>query len=690
MEKPKAKKHSKIIEQHGLKRDDPYAWLRDENWRKITRGDLNFKNPEILSYIEEENHYTKINLEDSHPQQKAELHQEILSRIKEDYETYPLKKGNYFYYHKMCKGLDYPILCRRESAYSAEQVFFDINQEAKGHEVFFLRKHETNDWENYLAYMCNTTGSMECTLKIRDLKANTDLDIERTGLNGAFEWINNTQMVYIKRDQTSRGKYLYLLDLNAPGEDQLIFEKDPELDHMFMGVDKSSDKEHLIITLESGASCVILSAHVADLKFSHIAQGSDDISFDFDHFEDKSYLLTNEDAPRFKLLVKQDHSRDWVERIGEDQDYYLEDFHLYSHFLLIERRNLKTGISELLIIDNENASAAHKVDFKEEAYTFHIVGSYDPYETKIRVSYESPISPEQELELDLETGQLKTLKQYVVPHYKASDYIVKREFAKARDGVQIPVTIVHHKNFEKYTQAPAYVYAYGSYGMGLDPDFSSSIFSLIDRGFCAVTAHVRGGDDLGHEWYLNGKLQNKKNTFHDYIDVCEHLIQEGYTCAGKIVGHGASAGGLLTGVVANLRPELFNSLVCEVPFVDLINTISDPSLPLTPPEWEEWGNPIEGQSDFNYMLSYSPYDQVRKQEYPSLLYLSGISDEQVTYWEPLKMVAKLREHHAGEAPIYLKIKMGAGHAGASKRYEWIDDLALIFHFILESFGQNKN
>jgi oligopeptidase B len=689
MKTPQAKKYSHIIEQHGTKRDDPYAWLRDKNWQNITQGDINFKNPEILSYIEEENEYTKKNLENLHLEQKKQLYQEILSRIKEDYESYPMKKGEYLYYHRMSKGKDYPILCRKKQNEIKETIYFDVNKEALGHDVFFLRGHETNDDESLMAYMVNVTGSMECTLKIRDIHTGVDLEINRDGLNGSFEWISKDQLVYVKRDQTSRGKYLYLLDLNSPDEDRLIFEKDSDFDHMFMGIDRSSDKGHLNISLESGGSCAIYSSSLEEFEFKQIAYGDNDISYDFDHFKDNSYLLTNKNAPKFKLLTKKDGQDNWEEFIPEKEDFYLEDFHLYDHYLLLDQRNLNSGISELDIIDLEDPSHTNKVNFKEDAYTFQVVGSYNAYDSKIRISYESPITPEQELELNLNDGSLSTLKQYEIPNYDSSKYVIKREFAKARDGALIPVTLIHQKGLKSDGLAPAYVYAYGSYGMGLEPDFSASIFSLIERGFCAVTAHIRGGDDLGHEWYLNGKLLNKKNTFHDYIDVCEHLINEGYTSKGQIVGHGGSAGGLLTGVVSNLRPDLFKALVCEVPFVDLINTISDPSLPLTPPEWEEWGNPIESETDFNYMLSYSPYDQIKKQEYPSLFYISGISDEQVTYWEPLKMVAKLREYNTSKSPIYLKIKMGAGHAGASKRYEWIEDLALIFHFILESFNSQR-
>lgn len=686
MKTPKAKKTPHIIEQHGLKRDDPYAWLRDENWEKITQGDISFKNPDILSYIHEENHYTKQKLEDENPEHIKALYEEILSRIKEDYESYPLKKGNFYYYHRMLKGNDYPTLCRRKTHQTNEEIYFDVNREAKEHDVFFLRKHETNLDETLMAYMLNTTGSMECSLKIRDLQSGRDLKVSREGLSGSFEWIAQDKILYIKRDHTKRGKFLYLLDLNSPESDTLIFEKEESDQHMFMGIDKSSDEKHIILTLESGASCAVLSANIHKLKFVEIARGENDVSYDLDQFKGRSYLLTNEGAPKFKLLTRPENEGQWQEMVSEDENFYLEDFHLYSHYLILDRRNLNTGISELLIRDLDGNHPDTKVDFNEEAYTFDIIGSYDPNATKIRLSYESPTSPEQDLELDLENGKTKLLKVQELPNYDATQYCVKREFARAQDGALIPLTIVHHKGLKQDGRGPAYVYAYGSYGMGLEPDFSSSIFSLIDRGFCVVTAHVRGGDDLGHEWYLQGKLDKKKNTFQDYIDVCEHLIRQGYTSRGEIVGHGASAGGLLTGVVANDRPDLFKALVCEVPFVDLISTISDPTLPLTPPEWEEWGNPIESKSDFDYMLSYSPYDQVKRQDYPALLYLSGISDEQVTYWEPLKMVAKLREFNTGPSPIYLKIKMGAGHAGASKRYEWIEDLALIYHFILESFG----
>lgn len=689
MKAPQAKKQSHIIEQHGQKRDDPYAWLRDKNWQKITQGEIEFENPDILSYIHEENLYTKKNLEEVMPQKKAELYAEILSRIKENYESFPLKKGEYFYYVKMLKGSEYPLLCRKKDK-RPEKVYFDVNKEAKEYDVFFLRKHETNDDETLLAYMTNTTGSMECTLKIRDLNKGLDLKIIREGLNGSFEWISSHQLIYIKRDHSSRGKYVYLLDLISPQQDKLLFEKKEADDHMFMGLQLSSDKTYLILTLESGASCAIYTSSISELQFDLLTRGENDISYEFDRFGKSSYLLTNKGAPNFKLLVKNENDHNWQELIPENPLSYLESFYLYSHYLILDQRNLKTGLSELQILNLQKDQGLSKVNFHEEAYTYDVIGSYDPYSTKIRLSYESPVSPEQDLELNLETNKLTLLKTQEVPNYDSSLYVVKREFAKSRDQVSIPVTIIQRKDLKYNAQSPAYVYAYGSYGMGLEPDFSASIFSLVDRGISVVTAHVRGGDDLGHEWYLKGKLKHKKNTFNDYIDVCEHLISQDYTSSGNIIGHGGSAGGLLTGVVANQRPELFKALICEVPFVDLVNTISDPSLPLTPPEWEEWGNPIKNKDDFEYMMSYSPYDQVDRRPYPALLYLSGISDEQVTYWEPLKMVAKLREKNTSSAPIFLKIKMGAGHAGASKRYEWIEDLSLIYHFILKSFGDNAN
>ncbi len=698
MKKPLAPKHPIEIIQHGHKRVDNYAWLRDENWKQFIDGDLNFKNPEVKKYIDEENDYTKEATKHLEKFQEN-MYAEILGRINEDDKTFPVPKGDYFYYTITVKGEDYPRHCRKKGSLdAAQEVYFDTNVEAKEHELYILKGRRINDANTYLAYAFNTSGSMEATIKIRNLETGKDFDYQVENSNGSYMWVSDTEVYYIERDEFSRGGKVYSFNIfDGPAKKKLIFTKPREYSNMFMSMGLTSDKEYAILNLASGASSAVyyhsIKSEVKDFKI--FVTGDNDINYDLDHWDGNFYISTNKgNAQNFQIYkVEADHDkitdlRNWEVFIKESPSLYITDFDIYAGKIVIEANNTTTAIPELLIVDIKTKEEK-KVQFQDEVYHLSLFGSYDHNSEVLRLYYQSPVQPSQDIDLNITTLEMKVLDTDIIPNYDPSLYKVRRDYAPSHDGELIPLTIITKKDFVEDGSAPAHVYAYGSYGLGMPVGFSSNFYPLVDRGFSYVVAHIRGGDEKGNDWYLKGKMHHKLNTFKDYISSCEHLIKTGYTSKGMIAANGGSAGGLLMGAVSNMRPDLFKCVIADVAFVDMINTISDETLPLTPPEWEEWGNPIKSKEDFEYMMSYSPYDNVTAQDYPHTLYNSGIADEQVTYWEPTKMVAKLRELKTDDNLLLLKMKMNAGHAGASKRYEWIEDKAFNYSFILNCFGMLK-
>ena len=473
----------------------------------------------------------------------------------------------------------------------------------------------------------------------------------------------------------------------GPEKKEQVFSKPDEFDGMFLSVAETTDRKYLLIYLESGASQVVYISPKSSIEFQCFAHGSDDVVFSIDHYQSQFYILTNlQGANNFQLFstsVDEWSQACWQRVRAENQTISLEDIHFYNHYLIIEQKNNDRALDELVVVDM-TSGAEQVVSMPDTAYELEFSGDWDHHATQVRLDYSSPIRPSTVLWLDLPTATTTVLYTRETPNFNPEHYVVRREFAIARDGERIPVTVIHKKGMEKDSSNPAMVYGYGSYGFGVTAGFSSRLFSLVNRGFVYAIAHIRGGDDKGYSWYLNGKMQHKLNTFYDFIDVTEYLIAEGYTKKGHVAINGGSAGGLLMGAVTNMRPELFGAVVADVPFVDVINTISDATLPLTPPEWEEWGNPIESEEDFLYISRYSPYDNVRAMNYPPMLFNSGISDEQVTYWEPAKMVARLRATKNDNNLLLLNMNMNAGHAGASKRYEWIEEEAFNYAFILKS------
>lgn len=692
MKPPSALKIPNAITQHGHHRVDNYHWLRDKNWQKIIDGDLAFANSEIPAYLKTEEDYKKSIMHDYKVTEKA-LYDEILSRIKEDDESYPIKKGDYFYYSRLEKGKNYALLCRKHLFISAqEEIYFDINKEAKGKDLYLFGPSCTNKAETFLAYGFNLSGSLERIVKIRDLASGKDLEWSFPNSTGSFLWIDNENLYIVELDEHSRGKNIYKINIHkGPDDGEVIFSKHESYDNSTLHLSQTTDKLYIQAHIDSGSTHTIFSSKKGSDIFHEFAKGENDISFTLDHYQDKFYILTNVDScHNFKIMacpVSQEKwgSEYWDEFLPELENSCLDDISFYNHYLVLNRKDNSKALNEIVVLDM-NTKKTTTISMPDEAYDLEFFGDYDHSSTVVQLDYNSPISPDKVLELDLETCQVTQRHVKSVPHYDPSIYTVKREYATARDGETIPITIVHRKDLELNGKNKALVYGYGSYGYGIPADFSSAIFSLINRGFVYAVAHIRGGDDKGFSWYLDGKMHKKMNTFYDFIDSCEHLISKNYTSKGNIAINGGSAGGLLMGAVTNLRPDLFDCVISDVAFVDVINTISDKSLPLTPPEWEEWGNPITSKEDFEYILQYSPYDNIQATDYPPMLFNSGISDEQVTYWEPTKMVAKLREIKTDNNMLILNMKMHAGHSGASKRYECIEEIAFNYAFILKCFG----
>ncbi len=692
MKAPIAKKISFEIEQHDNKRTDDYHWLRDSNWQQFIQGDLEFESPEIRQHIEAENSYKDFVMADYKEIEKT-LYDEVLSRIKEDDQSFPVQKGDFFYYSREEKGKNYRILCRKHLNLDAEEeIYFDINKEAEGEELYMFGSSSTNRAQTHFVYSFNLTGSLEQTIKVRDLTTGKDLDWEFPNSTGSYIWDGDEHLYIVERDEHSRGRDIFKVNIHKGyGERELIFSKPKEYDSMYMWLSKTSDRKYYLLHLDSGSTHVVFVAEKGTDQFQAFARGDDDVSFTLDHYQGEFYILTNLDGVNnFKVMKCPAEKGKWAqvhwqEFIAENADLCLNDIHFYNQYMVLERRNNQNALDEVSVM-NMSSKSLDTIRMPDDAYKLDFTGAWDHQSTQVLLNYESPVSPKKVLELDLVNMSVTERHTKIIPNFDASRYTLSRQFATARDGEKIPLTIIHKKDLKQDGSNKALVYGYGSYGYGIPAWFSSKLFSLIDRGFIYVIAHIRGGDEKGYSWYLDGKMHRKMNTFHDFIDACDYLIDQNYTTNKQIAINGGSAGGLLMGAVTNMRPDLFGCVIADVAFVDVISTISDDSLPLTPPEWEEWGNPIHSKEDFNYIMGYSPYDNVKSMDYPPMLFNSGISDEQVTYWEPTKMVAKLRELKTDDNPILLNMNMHAGHAGASKRYEWIEEVAFDYAFIMRCFG----
>ncbi|QJW88098.1 S9 family peptidase [Spirosoma taeanense] len=677
---PKAAVKPKELITNGHKRIDNYYWLNDR------------ENPEVISYLKAENAYLDQVLSPVKTLQDK-LFEEMKGRIKQQDESVPYRDNGYFYYSRYVTGGEYPIYCRKKgSLQGTEEVIFDGNAMAKGHNYFHLGGYEVSD-NNELAIFAEDTVSRRLyTLRIKNLKTGKVYPETITNTEaGNFAWAaDNKTLFYIKKDpQTLLGYQVYRHVLGTdPKQDVLVYE---EKDNQFyMGLGRTKSKKFITIGVDHNGVATeyrLLNASQPTGQFTVFLPREKGHEYDIVHYKDKFYVRTNWQAENFRLMeVPEGKTADrsaWKEVIPHRPDVYLANLDVFTNHLVLGER--KAGLTSIRVI-NQKTKTDEYLDFGEPAYVAAI-GFNPEFNTNVlRFNYASLTTPNSTYDYNMDT-KVKTLKkeQEVLDGFDKNNYVSERIYATARDGVKIPVSIVYRKGTPKDGSAPLLQYSYGSYGYSTDPGFSSTRLSLLDRGFIYAIAHIRGGQEMGRRWYEDGKMLKKKNTFNDFVDVSEHLIKTKYTSPDKLFAMGGSAGGLLMGAVINQAPQLYRGVVAAVPFVDVVTTMLDESIPLTTGEFEEWGNPKQKQY-YDYMLSYSPYDNVEKKAYPNLLVTTGLHDSQVQYWEPAKWVAKLRTMKTDNNQLLLHTNMEAGHGGASGRFQALKEIALEYAFMLNLVG----
>jgi oligopeptidase B len=674
---PMADARPHTLEIHGKVRIDNYYWLKER------------QDPEVIEYLERENAYTRAKL--AHTQELQEkVFDEIVGRIKEDDSKVPYRLGDYYYYQRYGKGQEYPIYCRRRgSPEGEEEIMLDVNRLAADHEHLRVRGVEVSEDQNLLAFATDTVGRRLYTLRFRDLTTGKDLPDEIADVTGNHVWANDDRTVFYTKQhpETLRWYQIYRHVIGtSPEEDELVFEEEDEEFSVY--VEKTKSRRFILIASEQTLSSEyhFLEADSPQGSFEIFLPREGNHEYSIDHLGDDFYIRTNWNARNFRLMatsISATSKEHWREIVAHRDDIYLRGAELFQDFLVVSER--KDGLVDMRIIPWDG-SEGHTLDFGEAAY-YASFGQNRQLDTDIlRYKYTSLTTPDSVFDYDMASRQQTLLKQdEVVGGFDSRDYVSERLWAPARDGARIPISIVYKRGFEINDTAPLLLYAYGSYGYSMDASFSVNRLSLLDRGFAYAIAHVRGGQELGRAWYESGKLLEKKNTFTDFIDCGRFLISEGYASPEKLFAMGGSAGGLLMGAVANMAPELFAGIVSRVPFVDVVTTMLDPDIPLTTSEYDEWGNPNEKQY-YDYMLSYSPVDQLEAKAYPNILVTAGLHDSQVQYWEPAKYVAKLRTLKTDDRLLLLETNMEAGHSGASGRFKRHRETALAYAFMLDLAG----
>jgi oligopeptidase B len=676
---PRAPKIQHIRSIHGETVPDEWFWLRDR------------QHPETIPYLEAENRYTEEMTGASKPLEAA-LYTEMVGRIQEDDTTCPWRFGDFEYYSRTERGKQYPTLCRRIPD-GPEEIMLDCNLLAANHDYFSLAFHEVSPDGKILAFAIDTDGSEVYTLRFKNLATGEMLPDQVSGVYYSAAWdAKGTAFFYTTLDEIKRPHRLWRHDLGAEKAGTLLLE---EPDQRFnVSVDRCRSGRYLFVTTGSHTTTEVryLDAGNSAGELRLIQPRQQDVEYFMEHHAagdvDWFYMRTNQGGKNFRLLraLTADPSR-WEEVIPHSKDITLERVEAFrDHLVLIERA---AGLKRLRVF-NTRTGAEHFVRFDEPAYTIYR-DQNEQYDTaKFRFVYTSLTTPRSVYDYDMDSRERELKKQYaVLGGYEASNYVSERIFATSHDGTEVPISLVHRKGLEGSFPAPLYLYGYGSYGIVTEPSFSAERVSLLDRGFVFAIAHIRGSGDMGRFWYEDGKLRHKKNSFLDFIACAEHLIAKGYTSPDRLAIAGGSAGGLLMGAVTNLRPDLFRAVVAHVPFVDVVNTMLDPTLPLTVTEYEEWGNPNDRDS-FEYIQSYAPYENVERKAYPNILVTAGLNDPRVPYWEPAKWVAKLRDMKTDENLIVLKTNMGAGHGGPSGRYEKLREKAFEYAFVLRILGYSGN
>ncbi|MHB1021098.1 MAG: S9 family peptidase [Acidobacteriaceae bacterium] len=684
---PVARKEPKQTTLHGHTLQDDYAWMREKS------------SPEVTAYLEAENAYTDAFMAPTKPLQ-GQLYQEMLSHIKETDISVPYRKGQYFYYTRTVEGLQYPIHCRRaaspENRYDEsllEQVILDVNQLAQGQNFMAVGDTDITDDGTLLAYSTDNTGFRQYTMHVRDLRTGEDLP-DTAKQTGSLVWAaDNTTLFYtVEDDATKRHYRLYRHTLGSPqSADVLVYEEPDE--RFNLGAGRTRDGKYILLEIGSHITTEyrFLAADNPTGEFQRIAPRIDDQQYYVDHCNGTFFIRTNDAGRNFRLVTTPIATPDrahWKEVLPHRTDVSLEDFDLFGSFLgIYERANGLPKLRVLRFDGDQLGTTSQEITFPEPTYSAAPSVNREFDTTVWRYSYQSLVTPGSIYDYDVNIGTSTLLKQQEVPGgFDRTLYGSERLFATASDGTQIPISLVYRKDkFAHDGKSSLYVYGYGSYGYPLPVSFNPSRLSLLDRGLVLAYAHIRGGGDLGDPWHDAGKMMTKQNTFTDFIAVTEHLLKNGYGATDKVAIEGGSAGGLLMGAVVNLRPDLFSVVLSHVPFVDVMNTMLDATLPLTVPEYEEWGNPNE-RGAFEYMLGYSPYDNLKPGAYPAMLVKTSLHDSQVMYWEPAKYIAKLRTFKTDTNPLLLHTNMTAGHGGASGRYDYLKEIAFDYAFLLTQFG----
>jgi oligopeptidase B len=661
-----------------LERNDPYYWLRDD-----TR-----KNPEMLAYLNAENAYADAVLAPTKPLQDT-VFKEIVSRIKQDDSSVPVRQRGYYYYTRFATGQDYPVLARKAGALTApEQVMLDEPAMAKGHGFFSVGEWTVSQNNGLLAYALDTVGRRQYVLKVKDLATGKTLADDVANVEPDLVWADDNKTIfYIEKDPvTLLSKRVKAHVLGTPASaDKLVYEEKD--DTFYMGVGRTSDDKYICITLQATVTNEFrCTSAAAPGTWMVLAPRERDFRYQADHVGNRWIIRTDWNAPNYKLAQVSDADAAkgrsaWRDLVPHDPNVFIENFQPFDSFIAIEQRS--AGNKHIRLLDNSGKSSDVASD--EPAYAMDIGDNREVNSTKVRYTYNSLTTPTITYEVDATTGARTVLKRTPAPNYDPSQYVTERVWATARDGTKVPVSLVYKKGFKRDGTAALLQYGYGSYGSSTDPFYSPVVVSALDRGMVYAIAHVRGGQELGRAWYDAGHLLEKKNSFTDFIDVTRYLVAQGYAAPGRVAAFGGSAGGLLMGAVANMAPQDYGVIIAQVPFVDVVTTMLDTSIPLTTNEFDEWGNPAQRQY-YDYMLSYSPYDNIEAKAYPAMFVGTGLWDSQVQYYEPTKYVAKLRATKTDDNPLVFRVNMEAGHGGKSGRFERYHSVAEYYAFMFQQLG----
>lgn len=680
---PKINKILNVVKIHNEELIDNYSWIKQKNWKEVIL-DPNKLNTPVKKYLDEENLFKEEQLKDIKDIEKK-LFEELKSKIKNEDNSVPKKDGDYFYAYKYNKNSEYPIYYRKNIKNNFEEIILDCEKKSKTHSYFNVAAISHSHNHKHLAYNIDTNGSEYFSIFIENIETKEILSPEIKNTTGDIIWsLDNNYIFYVGLDQNHRPTKVFKHKIGSDSEKDLLIyeEKDPSF---FCSINLSKTKKYLFIRTADHETSEYLFINLKLNETTPILfkKRIKKIEYDLEHHEKFFVISTNIDnAKNFKIMISHEESyQKWEEFITYERINLILDFILLKDWLV---RLERTEGSENIIILNLNNKNQHKISFDEEAYNLSLDHGYE-YETDaFRYSYSSPTTPKSIFDYDCKSKKQELKKTQEVPSgHNKDDYICKKIFATAHDNEKIPITILYKKGIKLDSSNHLLLYGYGSYGISIPSNFSTNRLSLVDRGIIYAIAHIRGGKEKGYEWYENGKLLNKKNTFLDFISCAEKLCEDKYTSPKKIIAQGGSAGGLLMGYIANERPDLFLGIIAQVPFVDICNTMLDEDLPLTVTEIPEWGDIKNDKKSFLYVKSYSPYDNVKKQNYPHMLVTGGISDPRVTYWEMTKWVAKLRENKTDDNLLLLHMNMTAGHSGASGRFDYLKEIAMEYGFVLK-------